>query len=146
MPAGNLDATHFLAVHHHLFQDVYPWAGQIRTIRIGKGGNWFCYPEHIEGQLQKGFAELGDTDRLHELDRAAFAAKVAHFLAELNAIHAFREGNGRTQLAFLSMLATHAGHTFDVDVLERDRVITAMIESFDGSEAPLADLIGDLIG
>jgi cell filamentation protein len=145
-PAGNLDAAHYLAVHRHLFQDVYDWAGQIRSIRIGKGGNWFCYPEHIEGQLQKAFAELGNTDQLHELDPDAFAVKVAHFLAELNAIHPFREGNGRTQLAFLSMLAAHGGYTFDADVLERDRVITAMIASFDGSEAPLAGLIGDLIG
>ena len=146
LPAGNLDAVHHLAVHRHLFQDVYAWAGQIRTVRIGKGGNWFCYPEHIDGQLQKAFAELGDTDRLHELDLDAFAAKLAHFLAELNALHPFREGNGRTQLAFLSMLAAHAGYTFDADVLERDRVIAAMVESFDGSEAPLAGLIRDLIG
>lgn len=144
-PAGNLDAIHYLAVHHHLFQDVYAWAGQVRNIRIGKGGNWFCYPEHIEGQLQKAFGELGDTDRLHDLDPDTFAARVAHFLAELNAIHPFREGNGRTQLAFLSMLAVHAGFTFDADVLERDRVIAAMVESFEGSEAPLAGLIRDLI-
>lgn len=144
-PAGELDTTHYLAVHHHLFQDVYAWAGQIRTIRIGKGGNWFCYPEHIEGQLARAFRELGDPDRLEELTPADFARHVAHVLAEINAVHPFREGNGRTQLAFLAMLAEHAGHEFDADVLERDRVIEAMINSFSGDEAPLAALIQDLI-
>ncbi|HVV71632.1 MAG TPA: Fic family protein [Verrucomicrobiae bacterium] len=145
LPAGNLDVSHYYAVHHHLFQDVYSWAGQPRTIRIGKGGNWFCYPEHIESQLGKAFAELGDPDTLQGAEPAVFAKRVAHFLAELNAVHPFREGNGRTQLAFLSMLAEHAGFPFNADTLERARVLTAMIESFDGTEEPLAALIHDLI-
>jgi cell filamentation protein len=145
LPAGNLDVAHYLAVHRHLFQDVYAWAGEIRAIRIGKGGNWFCYPEHIGTQLERVFAELGDVDNLNGLTRAEFGDRVAHFLAELNAIHPFREGNGRTQLAFLSMLAEHAGFPFNADTLERDRVIQAMVDSFAGDEVPLAALIRAII-
>lgn len=145
LPAGNLDYSHYLALHRHLFQDVYGWAGELRTIRIGKGGNWFAYPEYIDGEMQRIFRELGDTDTLADLNAEAFAAHVAHILAELNAVHPFREGNGRTQLTFLAMLAEHAGYAFDADVLDRDRVIQAMIDSFAGDEAPLASLILDII-
>ena len=54
-PYGRLDYPHYMALHHHLFQDVYEWAGQVRTIRIGKGCNWFCYPEYIDQQLKAVF-------------------------------------------------------------------------------------------
>lgn len=91
------------------------------------------------------FRELGDPDSLADLDSLGFARHVAHVVAEVNAVHPFREGNGRTQLTFLAMLAEHAGFTFNADILERDRVIQAMIDSFGGSEAPLQTLIEDII-
>ncbi|MBZ9676338.1 Fic/DOC family protein [Mesorhizobium sp. ES1-1] len=145
LPAGNLDYAHYLELHRHLFQDVYDWAGELRTIRIGKGGNWFAYPEYIDVEMQRVFRKLGDPDALANLDADAFAALMAHILAELNAVHPFREGNGRTQLTLLAMLAEHAGFTFDANVLERDRVMQAMIDSFAGDETPLASLIRDII-
>src|ERR1700741_4430580 len=98
LPEGKLDFAHYRSIHHHLFQDVYQWAGQIRTVRISKGGNPFCFPENIEGQASKLFGDLQSADHLRNLDAQAFADKAAHFLAELNAIHAFHEGNGRSQL------------------------------------------------
>jgi cell filamentation protein len=140
-PLGNFDVEHYLALHRYLFQDVYPWAGEIRTIRIGKDGNWFCYPEYIASELERVFAELGDPDKLEKMTVADFASHIGHFLAELNAVHPFREGNGRTQLAFLAMLTEHAGFSFDADELDRDRVMHAMIESFSGDEGPLVALI-----
>ena len=57
----------------------------------------------------------------------------------------FVKGNGRTQLAFLAVLAEQAGFSFDEDKLDRERVIQAMIESFAGSEAPLISLIQDIV-
>lgn len=61
-PEGDLDVTHYLTLHQHLFQDVYDWAGEIRTIRIGKGGNWFCYPEFIAHELSRIFQELAQAN------------------------------------------------------------------------------------
>jgi len=58
LPAGELDFSHYCAVHHHLFQDVYEWAGKPRTVRISKQGNPFCFPENIEGQATKLFTDL----------------------------------------------------------------------------------------
>jgi cell filamentation protein len=47
LPNGRLSGRHYRVIHHHLFQDVYAWAGKFRSVRISKGGNVFCYPEHI---------------------------------------------------------------------------------------------------
>lgn len=145
LPGGNLDFMHYKAVHHHLFQDVYEWAGNARTVRMSKGSNSFCYPENIEAQAAKLFRELEADDFLRSLDGPAFANKAAHFLAELNAIHAFREGNGRSQLTFFILLADYAGHPIDIDQLEPNKMLNAMIASFDGDEAKLANIINDLI-
>jgi cell filamentation protein len=97
LPEGNLDFAHFCAVHHHLFQEVFDWAGNPRTVRISKQGSAFCFPEHIEAQATKLFSGLKAKRYLENMPTKAFAEKAAHFLAELNALHAFREG-GRTQL------------------------------------------------
>lgn len=145
LPGGDLDFAHYRAIHHHLFQDVYEWAGQPRNIRIAKGRNWFCYPEHINAQAEELFKWLAGHDRLVGLDDRTFAREAAHFLSELNAIHPFREGNGRTQLAFLKLLTLNAGRTFNDDVLEPERTLSAMIESFSDRPGPLAALISDLI-
>ncbi|MDP3897059.1 MAG: Fic family protein [Mesorhizobium sp.] len=143
-PSGKLDKAHYLALHRHLFQDVYDWAGKPRTVRTGKSGNWFCFPEYIGGELDRLFADLRARDHLKDLALADFAPAAAHVLAELNAIHAFREGNGRTQLAFLRLLCLNAGHAFRSEALEPARVMSAMIASFDGDEAPLGALIADI--
>ncbi|WP_207762411.1 Fic/DOC family protein [Niveispirillum lacus] len=141
LPAGKLDVAHYLSIHRHLFQDVYEWAGEIRSIRVGKAGNWFCYPEYIQGNLARAFREYGDPDVVAELPPAEFARCTAHFLAEINAVHPFREGNGRTQLTFLTLLAANAGYAVNDGVLDPAEVLSAMIESFGGSEDRLAALI-----
>lgn len=58
LPAGRLGYRHYRAIHRHLFQDVYPWAGKIRKVRISKGGNVFCYPEHIDREMRQLFRTL----------------------------------------------------------------------------------------
>ncbi|OLP57674.1 adenosine monophosphate-protein transferase [Rhizobium rhizosphaerae] len=145
LPDGALDRAHYMAIHHHLFQDIYDWAGQPRTIRIGKGGNWFCYPEYIDRQMDLVFAKLERNGFLTGLSPEEFARQATDFLADLNAIHPFREGNGRTQLTFLSLLAENGGLPFNDDLLDRHRVIGAMIDSFDGRIEPLRQLILDLV-
>jgi cell filamentation protein len=112
---------------------------------MSKGGNSFCFPENIENQATKLFGELQADDFLQGLDGPAFADKAAHFLAELNAIHAFREGNGRSQLTLFILLADYAGHLIDLDKLDPHKMLDAMIASFDGDEAKLASVIKSLI-
>ncbi len=144
-PAGELDFKHFKAVHLHLFQDVYDWAGEIRTVRMSKHGSMFCYPENIEGEAKKLFTQLKKDGYLKNLTAQDFAEKSAHFLSELNAIHAFREGNGRTQLSFFLLLAEQAGHSIDLEKFDPDPLLEAMITSFKGDETPLATVIENLV-
>ncbi|MGI9386639.1 MAG: Fic/DOC family protein [Methyloligellaceae bacterium] len=141
LPGGRLSATQYRKVHHHLFQDVYSWAGRYRSTRISKGGSMFCYPENIANEMAKLFADLKRRRFFRKLSRHDFATQAAHFLADLNAIHPFRDGNGRTQLAFMTLLADRAGHPFDLDALDTDAVIPAMEASFNGDEKPLVKVL-----
>lgn len=140
-PTGRLGMTHYKALHKHLFQDVYPWAGEYRTVRIAKGGSMFCYPENIAGQMRRLFDDLAQKRYLRDRTPDLFSRNAATFLAELNAIHPFREGNGRTQLTYLTLLAEKAGHPLDLDRLDPEAILQATIASFGGTETPLTDEI-----
>jgi cell filamentation protein len=145
LPRGRLSVTHYRAIHHHLFQDVYQWAGTYRTVRMSKGGSAFCYPEHIVRQMEQLFADLNRQSFFRGLSADDFAAVATRFMAPLNAIHPFREGNGRTQTTFLVLLADRAGHPLDLDKLVPERFLQAMIASFEGNEQPLGLEIRTLI-
>jgi cell filamentation protein len=145
LPAGRLTYSHYRAIHRHLFQDVYAWAGKTRTIRMAKDGNAFCYPENIDREMRRLFADLAAQKHLRGLDADSFADKAAHFLAELNAIHPFREGNGRAQLSFLTLLAEQAGHPLILDRLDPPKFLAAVIRSFSGDEATLAAILKRLV-
>lgn len=137
LPVGRYGPAHYRAVHHHLFQDVYRWAGRYRTVRTAKNGNAFCYPEHIAASMAKLFERLSADPFVEGGSFEMFAAAAADFLADLNAIHPFREGNGRIQLTFIHMVATRAGHPLDMRKVEEATMIPAMIASFHGDLAPL---------
>jgi cell filamentation protein len=146
LPRGRLSVTHYYAVHRHLFQDIYAWAGKPRTVRIAKGGSSFCYPEHIDTEMRKLFTSLRGKRFLRGLEPQAFATGAAHFLSELNAIHAFRDGNGRTQLAFMAVLAAQAGYELNAQKIKRRSFLAAMIASFNGDEKALGAEILKLHG
>lgn len=142
LPEGNLDYGHYKRIHHHFFQDVYDWAGHPREIRTGKGGNWFCYPEYIDPEMQKLFAQLAAEDHLRNFpDPDEFANRAAHFIAEINAVHPFREGNGRCQLTLLDLLLSVSGFEMHEDQIDPDIFMQAMIASFHGDNTPLARAI-----
>lgn len=145
LPSGELDVAHYCAVHHHLFQDVYEWAGEFRTVRISKGGSAFCYPEYIEQEMQELFEYLKNKNHLQELTPDEFATQAAHFLSTLNAIHPFREGNGRAQISFLLLLADRALHPLNLDKLVPNRFMNAMIASFEKDEKMLTLELKELI-
>ena len=130
LPAGRVSIRHYFAVHRHLFQDVYRWAGKPRRIRISNDGNPFCYPENIRSELKRLFHWLHSEDCLRGMGEELFTAKLAHFLAELNAIHPFREGNGRAQNAFALIIAAQADHPLRMEALDPDAFREAMITSF----------------
>lgn len=138
-PEGSFGTDHYRALHQHLFQDVFEWAGEYRTIRTSKGRNLFCLPEFIASQMEALFERLNSSPFLPGSDPDEFVAAAAGFLGELNAIHPFREGNGRTQLIFMRMLGLRAGHPFRPESVEPDAFMRAMIESFHGHVDGLVD-------
>lgn len=145
LPPGRLSISHYRAIHHHLFQDVYEWAGKFRTVRLTKDASTFCYPEHIDREMRRIFTWLDEHNYLRALAPDEFAKDAAHLLAEINAIHPFREGNGRTQLTFLALLADRAEHPLTLARLHPAAMLNAMIRSFNGDEAPLRTVIAALI-
>lgn len=143
LPSADLDPPHYRRLHYHLFQDVYRWAGKYRTIRIGRGENWFCYPEYIEAEMTNLFATIPLV--IDSRSEEAFVQETARFLTGLNAIHPFRDGNGRTQLSFLSLLASQSRRRIDLSRVRKDRILPAMIASFRGQIEPLAQEIRALL-
>lgn len=137
LPAGRFGPAHYRAIHRHLFGDVYSWAGRYRTVRTAKGGHVFCYPENIDGQMTMLFERLRSKAFTALDGDAAFIKAAAKFLGDLNAIHAFREGNGRTQLAFMHLLSAKLGYAMDLTRIRPQAFLDAMIASFGGDLAPL---------
>ncbi len=146
LPAGRFGPAHYRAVHRHLFQDVYSWAGRYRTVRTAKDGNAFCYPEHIDASMKKLFDRLKAPPFTGGADVYAFIEGAADFLADLNAIHPFRDGNGRCQLSFLHLVALRAGHPLNLHKVRRATMIPAMIASFAGDTRLLVDELAKLGG
>jgi len=137
LPDGRFGPPHYRRIHWHLFRDVYRWAGRYRTVRTAKNGNWFCFPEHIDSQMTQLFRRLTEPAFKPGTDAAAFVPATAEFLAELNAIHPFREGNGRAQLAFIHLLGLRAGHQLRLERIRPETFMPAMVESFQGRLAAL---------
>ena len=146
MPAGMLTEQHYQRVHRHIFRDVYTWAGKYREkVRISKGDSTFCYPEHTSRQMTRLFEHLRRDNNLRGLPAQQFARDAAIFLATLNAIHPFRDGNGRSQLAFIGASCGGRRPSFGLRANCPGRFLTAMIRSFQGDEERLIDQIYRLL-
>jgi cell filamentation protein len=142
---GGYDTAHLQAVHRKIFGDLYPWAGELRTVKIAKGESMFALPQHVASYLTGVLSDLANEDRLRGLERDDFVTRLAHYFAELNAAHPFREGNGRTQRAFLGQVAADAGHPIDWTGLDSASNVQASRESHRGENEPLRKLLDGLI-
>ncbi|MBO0689989.1 MAG: Fic family protein, partial [Candidatus Dormibacteraeota bacterium] len=106
---GAYDLSHLQAFHREIFGAIYPWAGELRTVAIAKG-ELFCLPQHLQAAGSDLFSGLAREHHLRGLDRDPFLDRLTHYLGEVNALHPFREGNGRAQRAFAGQLARQAGY------------------------------------
>jgi cell filamentation protein len=138
------DLLHLCAVHRRIFADIYEWAGLIRTVAISKG-SLFCLPQYIEPSAAEIFRQLSDENFLQSLERDAFLDRLTYYLGEVNAVHPFREGNGRTQRAFFEQLADDAGFRLTWQHLDAARNIAASAAIMRGDEAPMRKMLDDLV-
>jgi cell filamentation protein len=139
--SGSYDLPHLQAFHRFIFQDIYSWAGELRSVPLAKPGSMFALPEHVESYSAEVLRQLAREQHLRGLSRDEFAARLAYYYAEINAVHPFRDGNGRTQRAFLRQLALNAGHTLGWEHLESKMLVHASQRSHMGDNLPLRDLI-----
>jgi cell filamentation protein len=141
---GQYDLPHLQAFHRRIFGRIYPWAGEIRTVAIAKT-DVFCLPQHIEAYASITFEELAREKHLHDLTREEFVDRLTHYFAEVNAIHPFREGNGRTQRAFFGQLAQQAGWPIDWSDIDPDENTETAIASLRGDNRPLRTMLARLV-
>ena len=137
--AGKFDLQHLRDTHAQVFQDVYEWAGQIRSINFSKGGSVFARTDTIFAEAKRLHEGLVKENRLHGLEKNQFVERFAHYFAEWNALHPFREGNGRSTREFFGQLAREAGYELDQTRIDnsKDQWNEAARLSFNGNLAPV---------
>lgn len=146
-PTGDLEELR--EIHRHLFQDVYAWAGELRTVDIRKneeGAQFFLPVSMIERAAMFAAKELRDDNELQGLPRNEFIERLAYHYDAFNYIHPFREGNGRTQRVFWSRIARAAGWQLDWRAVRgstNDRASRAASDQRDF--APLHDMFDRVV-
>jgi len=143
--SGRYDLSHLSAFHRRIFGDVYDWAGELRTVRLAKEQSVFALPEHIEPYLTRVLSDLAEEHFLRGLPRQGFVERLTHYYAELNAVHPFREGNGRTLRAFMGQLAREAGYHVAWERLDARRNVDASEASIRGDNGALRQMLDELI-
>jgi cell filamentation protein len=141
---GTFDLVHLRAIHFHLFQDVYEWAGQVRMVDISRGNSRFANFALVDSYLSGQLEGLAKENFLRVLPPETWVARMAHYMGEINAAHPFREGNGRVQRLFCSQLAEQAGYFIDFETVDQVTMYEVMIASFNGDSQPLAKLLGQI--
>lgn len=145
IPSGNFDLRHLKAIHHHLFQDIYDWAGDIRAVEISKGGNQFQFRQFIETGMSDVHRRLVASDFLRGLSSAEFAKSAANIIGDVNYVHPFREGNGRTQMYYLKQLTEQAGHSIDLTRIDAKGWLEASKASHDGDYSLMVGVIASAL-
>ena len=141
--AGEYNFAHLQAFHRYLFAGLYEWAGELRTVALAKT-DLFCLPEHIESYGAEIFGRLAEEDRLRGLDRESFIGRLAYYVGDVNALHPFRDGNGRVQRAFFAQLAADADYRLDWQFVDPQRNTDASVAAMQGDEAPMRALLDEI--
>lgn len=126
---GNFDIEHFVSIHKFLFEDIYPFAGLFRNENIAKGYFQFAEWEYLETELKRLLDKLKHENFLSGLGKNDFAKRLAYYWAELNVLHPFREGNGRTTREFLRQLALKNDYILNLQNVNSKELLDASIKS-----------------
>lgn len=144
---GNFDFKHLKKIHKAIFEDIYTFAGKDRnemglTGNFTKGDTLFCSGAMIPSYQNEVFTKLNKKNNLVNYNSVnKFSRAAADFLSDLNALHPFREGNGRTQRIFMQQLAQNAGFKLDLNNVPKEKMTVASIDGMELNNAKLEAII-----
>ena len=128
---GNFSKAHLMNIHKFIFEDIYSFAGKIRREQISKADTMFYPPNLIDRELDKVFAKIKEKNMLKETDEEKVYDNLAYVMAELNIIHPFREGNGRSIREFIRLMAKRMGYDLNWGNVDKEKLLEASILSVD---------------
>ena len=137
------DLAHLQATHKYIFQDIYDWAGEIRTVDMMKDSTYFAPHFTINRSSKDLFNQLAREKHLQGLNAEDFSDYAGHFLGEINYLHPFRDGNGRTQRSFMNQLAAKNHYFITWDKVSPEQMVKASIQADEGDHELLANIIQD---
>lgn len=143
---GRLGIAHLKNIHKYIFQDIYYFAGKFREEDISKGNTLFYKCQFVNQALKELFEELESEKYLVGLDKNTFSNRAAYYMAELNMVHPFREGNGRAIREYIRCLALKCGYIIDWSLVDAQKLLEATILSVNKNYVPLAECLSKSIG
>lgn len=142
--SGRFDFKHLCSIHRYIFQDLFDWAGKPRTVNIGKG-NLFCLPQYIQSYASDVFSRYYKNCCTAKGNPEQFVHVLAKHYADLNALHPFREGNGRAQREFAREVCYQCGYVFNLTTTRHEKMLDASIRSFTGDNSALEQIFRNAI-
>jgi len=129
-------------IHKTIFEDIYEWAGQIRTGDfLSKGASIFCRGQFIIENANIIMGKLRTEKYLQGLCKEKFVEKMAYYMGEINALHPFREGNGRTSREFFRQLSLNTNYILDFSKTKNKELLIADIDAFNGKYENLMKIL-----
>ena len=142
---NTFDFTHFCEIHHYLFCDLYEWAGQPRKGGfMSKGNTLFANSDFIESLFVEYYEKLEKENFLKGLDKTTFCERLAYFMGEVNTIHPFREGNGRTTRLYFAQLAENASYKLLFNKIDKDELLLADVLAYQRNYMLLIDILNQI--
>ncbi len=142
----NIDFNFYKELHKQLFGDLYEWAGTVRRMNISKKGTIFCNFKDIERIGTLKFQRLAEQNYLKGLTKSRFIDELTEFYHDMNMLHPFREGNGRTLRLFITLLVRNAGYTLNFSDCDNDLLMIATIKAAQGDFSLLKEVFSELVG
>lgn len=144
-PELKLDPELIKKIHRSLFENVYDWAGEYRTVNIVKGNTMFANALYISTALEDLTTKLNREITAKSITANNISEKLAYYYGELNMIHPFREGNGRTQKIFIEKVSQRLGYSLELNKLDSKKLLEATIESVNGTGYPLVKMFNQAL-
>lgn len=129
---NDFDFKHYKAIHRYLFEDLYAWAGEIRTVNLSKKGTQFADANEIERMSKACFERLVDKNYFRNQSFDAFLDDIVDFYCVTNMLHPFREGNGRVLRLFIAQLIRFNGYDINFNDIDKDELMLATINASNG--------------